>query len=755
MGTFLALRFWFRMKVFVRRKAAQRLINSTRCLLARKQVTAKRREMQAYAKMQGICRGWFGRVEANRRRVIREAVRFVVRTSILFGAARASAELMEPHYASQMIQTCWRRMKRRERIRQIRSRRAKMGLRNDRLGSDFRGIDVGEVKKRGRSFSILDTGDGDHELRPTPQSPRQVHKVGSWQKRPSGYGKKKKKQSKNKKKTENVHKHAYFRRGKRDSIIAFTKAAAMISKIQVLGGGEWGVRKNEDISHLVSNKITEKMKGYASAAADRVAKARHETEIRRRHSEKKELQKRQELINARLAKRKFDETANNVNFEFEPTVNEPRRAYSRVHKLTDERPTTPPPKRGRKLNGINIKKRPSSAGDKETIAALSDMSDLLADIKQYQEETRVYQDKRKTFIKNVDLEMAGAEAFEGALSKTTTKGMEMLSKLADDTINKTENVLIDLDFGGYGHGTGDKNDEENRKNDDNEEDKINHLVPSRPSSVSSKERSANPLIRSRPLVMPGGEQIDGEETLELAKKRSSVAKGRRGSVVVSLQNQRTSLNVDTKLTDFNMNMHKILDMQMAKLDSEDIEKVKRSKEQELYESEPDSPIKKANHDDSDDDYAKDDDFEEEEEEQNTNDKGKSQEDKGTHASIGSSRQRAMSHIPGRTAYHSVEHLRIHTETIDSRKPQSPKNITTPGGPNRRRAQSFNPAVLSKGRSPKSLRAPKAHRARSPSPIEPARSHSPKQRARSPVARQASNDDDDYYNDNDFEADDED
>ena len=75
--------------------------------------------------IQGRFRGWQGRYEAQRRRVIREAVRFVVRTSILFGAARASAELMEPHFAAGMIQKKWRKVLRKRRIRAMRMKRHK------------------------------------------------------------------------------------------------------------------------------------------------------------------------------------------------------------------------------------------------------------------------------------------------------------------------------------------------------------------------------------------------------------------------------------------------------------------------------------------------------------------------------------------------------------------------------------------------------------------------------------------------------
>ena len=75
---------------------------------------------------------------------------------------------------------------------------------------------------------------------PKMNTPRNAHTPRNWQRRQSNANKKKKKKKLEEK---NLHKHAYFRRGKRDSIVAFTKAAAMISKIQVLGGGEWGVRK--------------------------------------------------------------------------------------------------------------------------------------------------------------------------------------------------------------------------------------------------------------------------------------------------------------------------------------------------------------------------------------------------------------------------------------------------------------------------------------------------------------------------------
>tara|TARA_B110000971_G_C19697206_1_gene358103 strand:+ start:155 stop:481 length:327 start_codon:yes stop_codon:yes gene_type:complete len=71
------------------------MIGKTRIFLAKKETQRRRKIWRARVNVQKFCRGLFGRVEANRRRVIREAVRFVVRTSILFGAARASAELME------------------------------------------------------------------------------------------------------------------------------------------------------------------------------------------------------------------------------------------------------------------------------------------------------------------------------------------------------------------------------------------------------------------------------------------------------------------------------------------------------------------------------------------------------------------------------------------------------------------------------------------------------------------------------------
>ena len=61
----------------------------------------------AIKNLQGVCRGWRGRNTAMRRRVIREAVRFVVRTSILFGAARASAELMEVRNCLGVSATRW------------------------------------------------------------------------------------------------------------------------------------------------------------------------------------------------------------------------------------------------------------------------------------------------------------------------------------------------------------------------------------------------------------------------------------------------------------------------------------------------------------------------------------------------------------------------------------------------------------------------------------------------------------------------
>ena len=66
--------------------------------------------------------------------------RFVVRTSILFGAARASAELMEPHFAAQIIQRSWKKMLRRRRIKAVRAKRYKMGLKHTK-GQFSRGND--------------------------------------------------------------------------------------------------------------------------------------------------------------------------------------------------------------------------------------------------------------------------------------------------------------------------------------------------------------------------------------------------------------------------------------------------------------------------------------------------------------------------------------------------------------------------------------------------------------------------------------
>ncbi|GMH52023.1 hypothetical protein TL16_g01141 [Triparma laevis f. inornata] len=224
----------------------------------------------AIKNLQGVCRGWRGRNTAMRRRVIREAVRFVVRTSILFGAARASAELMEPHFAAQIIQKAWKRCLRKRRIKQIRGRRAKMGLkhkpgqfsRSDRIDDDDGCLSPKVIGNHKRIVGKW-----------TPKSPN-TNRYGGRGRVEDGItplgGHNKRTGRKKKNKKEEARQHSYFRRGKRDSIVAFTKAAAMISKIHLASGGAWGVRDDEKVEEFVDKKVTDKMKVLAQSAAKRV-----------------------------------------------------------------------------------------------------------------------------------------------------------------------------------------------------------------------------------------------------------------------------------------------------------------------------------------------------------------------------------------------------------------------------------------------------------------------------------------------------
>jgi hypothetical protein len=94
-GTAIAQRCWLVLRVWQRKRAVVVLQRMVRVWSSNRQVKRMRTFVHAIVNLQGVCRGLKGRSVAHRRRVIREAVRFVVRTSILFGAARASAELME------------------------------------------------------------------------------------------------------------------------------------------------------------------------------------------------------------------------------------------------------------------------------------------------------------------------------------------------------------------------------------------------------------------------------------------------------------------------------------------------------------------------------------------------------------------------------------------------------------------------------------------------------------------------------------
>jgi len=103
------------------------------------------------------------------------------------------------------------------------------------IGMGMGGMGAGKLQ-RGKSFNMGDQNDpnnmqGGGGGSRTPQ--QQSRKAGAWmtasERRRSVHSKGGKKSKK--KVDANKHKHAYFRRGKRDSIVAFTKAAAMISKV--------------------------------------------------------------------------------------------------------------------------------------------------------------------------------------------------------------------------------------------------------------------------------------------------------------------------------------------------------------------------------------------------------------------------------------------------------------------------------------------------------------------------------------------
>ncbi|GMH57665.1 hypothetical protein TrRE_jg4491, partial [Triparma retinervis] len=131
----LATRCWFLLMKWKRKVGAGKLQSTWRVYSANRKLDKMRNFVRSIKNIQGLCRGWHGRNEAARRRVIREAVRFVVRTSILFGAARASAELMEPHFAAGMIQRAWRKMLRRRNAKARKLKRLKLGLRGDNRGN--------------------------------------------------------------------------------------------------------------------------------------------------------------------------------------------------------------------------------------------------------------------------------------------------------------------------------------------------------------------------------------------------------------------------------------------------------------------------------------------------------------------------------------------------------------------------------------------------------------------------------------------
>ena len=50
----------------------------------------------------------------------------------------------------------------------------------------------------------------------------------------------------------------------------------------MLGGGEWGIRSEENVSSLISSQITTKMKGFANDAAKRVARQKVEANVSER-----------------------------------------------------------------------------------------------------------------------------------------------------------------------------------------------------------------------------------------------------------------------------------------------------------------------------------------------------------------------------------------------------------------------------------------------------------------------------------------
>ena len=289
-GLACSLRIWFLFKKWKRHLASIVLNRAAKIKLGNNKIARLRRLMRGIKNVQGMMRGMRGRKKASRHRVIREAVRFVVRTAILFGAARASAELMEPHFAAQMIQRGWRKSLRRRKIKAMRLKRQKLGLRHGVHGT-----------KHGNNGSH-----NDHNKE--PEEPDRKRIVGKWIQKQGSSGRNitkigadmspvsKKKAlaaaKKRKKKDDglgaNGLPHAYFRRGKRDSIVAFTKAAAMISKIHLLNGGEWGIRDDESASFagLVSPTVNKKMKEFAMSAANRIKKAKDdEVEEKKRKEE--------------------------------------------------------------------------------------------------------------------------------------------------------------------------------------------------------------------------------------------------------------------------------------------------------------------------------------------------------------------------------------------------------------------------------------------------------------------------------------
>ncbi|GMI06808.1 hypothetical protein TrVE_jg14382 [Triparma verrucosa] len=334
MGTFLSLRMWFLLSRYHRRLAATKLQNWIRIWRRNQQIKTMKMMVNAIKNLQGVCRGWQGRNAAMRRRVIREAVRFVVRTSILFGAARASAELMEPHFAAQIIQKAWKRQLRRRRVNQIRGRRAKMGLKH-KPGMFSRSY------SRDEEECMSPKAIGDHKRivgKWTPRSPNTTRYGRRGESDVLGAlgGHRGGKKAKRKKKDDS-RQHSYFRRGKRDSIVAFTKAAAMISKIHLANGGAWGVRDDEKVEDIVDKKVLDKMKQKAQQAALKIK--RRKSLAARDDEEGKEKEMEEDAENYIRVKKKLHMIK--------------MKALQTVIISKSERPTTPP----EDLKGISTLKR--------------------------------------------------------------------------------------------------------------------------------------------------------------------------------------------------------------------------------------------------------------------------------------------------------------------------------------------------------------------------------------------------------------